>query len=64
MTQIFENIDNDLTRPEYGNWCRIKTGTYQGDLGIVDRERDSESIYVKLVPRLDPSTWIPKGGQK
>ena len=61
MTRIYENLEGDLQRPDPGQWCRIKTGLYAGDLGIVLKDTNYEDrIFVKLVPRLDPSNWLPK----
>ena len=41
-------------RPSEGKFVRIKTGLYQGDLGIVFRIQNDDRIYVKLIPRVDP----------
>ena len=63
MTKIYENLDQELQRPEEGHWVRIKSGKYQGDLGIISKYFSDESIWVKLIPRIDPTDWLPRSQQ-
>ena len=37
------------------SWVRIKSGFYNGDLGLVQSVRDNGRVWLKLIPRLDMS---------
>lgn len=56
MTKLYEDQDALLVRPEVGQWCRIKAGVYQDDLGVVVNNDEDSRIYVKLIPRVNFNT--------
>jgi hypothetical protein len=43
---------------------RIKTGLYGGDIGIVYNIRNDDAIWIKLVPRVDPTPKSKKDNKR
>lgn len=41
--------------PQPISWVRIKSGIYEGDIGVVTRILNEDKVEVKLIPRVDPS---------
>jgi hypothetical protein len=52
MPKIYESKINSQ-RPEPMTWVRIKSGLYDGDIGIIDKIIGDDKIRVKLVPRIN-----------
>ncbi|TPX43863.1 hypothetical protein SeLEV6574_g04831 [Synchytrium endobioticum] len=39
---------------EPGSWVRVRVGKYKGDLARIEAVEGPESLYLRLVPRVDP----------
>ncbi len=55
MAEIYTLARAKKRELKRGDWVRIKSGTYAGDLGlVVDMNPQMTKVKVKLVPRLEP----------
>lgn len=64
MTKIFEDNKDTFVRPNENQFVRIKTGLYQGDIGVVYKYINDDSIWIKLLPRVDPNPKASKNDKK
>jgi transcription elongation factor SPT5 len=64
MTKIYEENKGDFVRPKENQFVRIKSGLYGGDIGIVYSVKTDDAIWIKLVPRVDPSPKSKKDNKR
>lgn len=54
MTRIYQSHQAKKL-PAPCSWVRIKSGMYEGDIGVCTRVLSDDKIEVKLIPRVDPN---------
>ena len=62
-SQIYYIFRKDV-RPKENQFVRIKSGLYGGDIGIVYSVKTDDAIWIKLVPRVDPSPKSKKDNKR
>ena len=59
MVKLYDqDEDHENKLPEAPQWVKVTMGMYKDDVGIVEKVLSNEEIYVRLIPRLDPSDFI------
>ena len=54
MTRLYES-HKSKSLPAPISWVRIKSGVYDGDIGVCTRILSDDKVEVKLIPRVDPN---------
>lgn len=55
------HVPTKSTDVSAGDWVRAKRGVYRGDIGqVVDVDEVKQSLYVKIVPRVDYIGWAKR----
>ena len=56
MTGIYQNhneTDQKFSELKVGQWVRIKTGLYGGDLGLVEALTTDNKVWLRVIPRIE-----------